>query len=117
MTRGLNWKEQLHWELYKQYLKTPIVSYTNKANMNETQYKYRQFNDCYDQSKLATDQFITNLAADAREQLEHQGWEESDFRSMIKDNTEQWTNKSNWSCYDAVERAISSTPLTNLDHD
>ena len=84
MTRGLNWKEQLHWELYKQYLKTPIVSYTNKANMNETHYKYRQFNECYDQSKLATDQFINNLAADAREQLEHQGWEESDFRSMIK---------------------------------
>ena len=101
MTRGLNWKEQLHWELYKQYLG----------------YRYESINECYKQSKLATDQFITNLAADAREQLEHQGWEESDFRSMIKDNTEQWTNKSNWNCYDAVERAISSTPLTNLDYD
>ena len=101
MTRGLNWKEQLHWELYKQYLG----------------YRYESINECYKQSKLATDQFITNLAADAREQLEHQGWEESDFRSMIKDNTEQWTNKSNWNCYDAVERAIASTPLTNLDYD
>lgn len=101
MTRGLNWKEQLHWELYKQYLG----------------YRYESINECYKQSKLATNQFITNLAVDAREQLEHQGWEESNFKSMIETYTEQWTNQSNSNCYNAVERAISSTPLINLDHD
>ena len=114
MTTGLNWKEQLHWELYKQYLGAPILTYTN--NMNETQYKFRPINDCFRQSKIATEQFINGLAADAREQLEHQGWEESNFKSMIETYTEQWTNQSNSNCYNAVERAISGTPLTNLDH-
>ena len=122
MTKGLNWREQMHWELYKQYLRTPNETYVVNYNVDDevytkTVYTYRKINEAYAEALIATEQFINGLAADAREQLEHQGWKESDFKSMIKDNTEKWTNQSNWNCYDAVERAISGTPLTNLDHD
>ena len=122
MTKGLNWREQMHWELYKQYLRTPNETYVVNYNVDDevytkTVYTYRKVNEAYAEALIATEQFINGLAADAREQLEHQGWKESDFNSMIKDNTEKWTNQSNWNCYDAVERAISGTPLTNLDHD
>jgi hypothetical protein len=111
MTKGLNWKEQLHWELYKQYLGAPIVTYTN--NMNETQYKFRPINDCFRQSKIATEQFINGLAADAREELEGTGWEEKNFQAMVDSYTDQWNSQRNGDCYSAVERALAGKPLNH----
>ena len=111
MTKELNWKEQLHWELYKQYLGAPIVTYTN--NMNETQYKFRPINDCFRQSKIATEQFINGLAADAREELEGTGWEEKNFQAMVDSYTDQWSSQRNGDCYSAVERALSGKPLNH----
>tara|TARA_Y100000816_G_scaffold173553_1_gene124811 strand:- start:22 stop:315 length:294 start_codon:yes stop_codon:yes gene_type:complete len=97
MKNGLNWKEQMHWELYKQYLS----------------YRYEPIHECYAQSKLATDQFINNLAADAREELESTGWEEQNFKAMLDSYKDQWDSQRNCDCYDAVERALSQRPLNH----
>lgn len=111
MKKSLNWKEQLQWELYKEYLLTPISTYTN--NHNETQHKLRPINDCFRQSKIATEQFINHLAADAREELETSGWQEKNFQAMVDSYKDQWTNQRNCDCYDAVERALSQKPLNH----
>ena len=111
MTRGLNWKEQLHWELYKKYLLTPVVTYQN--NMNESQHRLRPINDCFQMSKIATEQFINGLAADAREELEGTGWEEKNFQAMVDSYTDQWNSQRNGDCYSAVERALASKPLNH----
>lgn len=97
MTNGLNWKEQLHWELYKQYLSS------GDSNIYE----------CYRLSKLATEQFINNLAADAREELEGSGWKEHNFQAMADSYQERWSNQRNSDCYQAVERALAGK---TLDH-
>ena len=97
MTKELNWKEQLHWELYKQFLG----------------YRYEPIHECYKQSKIATEQFINGLAADAREELEGTGWEEKNFQVMVESYQEKWTNHRNNDCYSAVERALASKPLNH----
>lgn len=98
MTNGLNWKEQLQWELYKQYLGC------NDANVIHV---------AYDLSKLAVEQFINNLAADAREELEGSGWEEHNFQAMVESYQERWRNQRNGDCYSAVERALAGKPLNH----
>ena len=98
MTNGLNWKEQLQWELYKQYLGC------NDANVIHV---------AYDLSKLAVEQFINNLAADAREELEGSGWKEHNFQAMADSYQERWSNQRNSDCYQAVERALAGKPLNH----
>lgn len=98
MTNGLNWKEQLQWELYKQYLGN------NGPN---------SIYSAYDLSKLATDQFINNLAADAREELEGTGWKDHNFQAMVESYQERWGNQRNSDCYNAVERALAGKPLNH----
>jgi hypothetical protein len=95
--KELNWKEQMHWELYKQYLS----------------YRYEPIHECYKQSKIATEQFINNLAADAREELESTGWKENNFQAMVESYQESWTNHRNSDCYQAVERALAGKPLNH----
>jgi len=98
MINGLNWKEQLQWELYKQYLGC------NDANVIHV---------AYDLSKLATEQFINNLAADAREELEGSGFQEENFEAIKKSYEDQWTSQRNSDCFNAVERALSGKPLNH----
>lgn len=109
--KGLNWKEQMHWELYKEYLLKPVVTYLN--NKNETRHSLRPINDCFKQSKIATEQFINGLAADAREELEDSGWKEENFRAMMESYEEKWKTERNGECYNAVERALSGKPLNH----
>ena len=97
MTNGLNWKEQMQWELFKQFLG----------------YRYEPIHECYKQSKIATEQFINNLAADAREELEGSGWKEHNFQSMADSYQERWSNQRNSDCYQAVERALAGKPLNH----
>ena len=111
MTKGLNWKEQMHWELYKEYLLTPVVTYQN--NMNESQHRLRPVNDCFKQSKIATEQFINGLCGDARDELEASGWEEKNFKAMMESYEEKWKTERNGECYNAVERALSGKPLNH----
>ena len=98
MTNGLNWKEQLQWELYKQYLGC------NDANVIHV---------AYDLSKLATEQFINNLAADARGELESNGWKDENFEAMVESYQGRWNSQRNGECYNAVERALSGKTLNH----
>ena len=92
MTQELNWREKLHWDLFKQFLG----------------YRYEPIHECYKQSKIATEQFINNLAADAREELESTGWKDD-----IESYQESYTNHRNSECYHAVYRALSQRPLNH----
>lgn len=115
MTNGLNWKEQMQWELYKQYLKTPKrVRHDNHYQRTVAEY-YENYaiHEAYEQSKLATEQFINNLAADAREELEGSGWKEHNFQAMVESYQERWRNQRNGDCYNAVERALAGKPLNH----
>jgi len=98
MTNGLNWKEQMQWELYKQYL-----------GCNDANAIYA----AYDLSKLAVEQFINNLAADAREELEGTGWAEQNFQAMVESYQGRWDSQRNSDCYNAVQRALSGKPLNH----
>lgn len=118
MTKELNWREQMHWELYKQYLKTPNETYVVNYNVDDevytkTVYTYRKVNEAYAESLIATEQFINGLAADAREELESTGWEEKNFQAMVESYQESWTNHRNSDCYHAVERALAGKPLNH----
>ena len=106
--KGLNWKEQLHWELYKQYLGNHIKIGHHVKEGDET-----FIHVAYDLSKLATEQFINHLAADAREELESTGWKENNFQAMVESYQESWTNHRNSDCYHAVERALAGKPLNH----
>lgn len=97
MTKELNWKEKMQWELYKIYISS------GDSNIHA----------CYEQSKLATEQFINNLAIDAREELEGSGWEEHNFQAMVESYQERWNSQRNSDCYNAVERALSGKPLNH----
>lgn len=97
MTNGLNWKEQMQWELYKIYISS------GDSNLYA----------CYSQSKMATEQFINNLAADAREELESTGFQEENFEAIKKSYEDQWTSQRNSDCFHAVERALSGKPLNH----
>lgn len=101
MTKELNWKEQMQWELYKIFISS------GDSNLYV----------CYDQSKLATEQFINNLAADAREELEESGWQEENFEAIKESYSEQWTSQRNSDCFNAVERAFSGKPLPKAKED
>ena len=94
---GANWKEQLHWELYKQFLG----------------YRYEPVHECYKQSKIATEQVINNLAADARGELESTGWEEQNFKSMVESYQGRWDSERSQDCYHAGERALAGKPLNH----
>ena len=113
MTKELNWKEQMHWELYKQYLKTPNETYVVNYNVDgevytKTVYTYKKVNEAYAEALIATDQFINNLAADAREELESTGWKDN-----IESYQESYTNHRNSECYHAVYRALACKPLNH----
>jgi hypothetical protein len=98
MTKELNFKEQMQWELYKQYLECSDANAIHVA---------------YDLSKLATEQFINNLAADAREELECAGWKEENFQAMVESYQGRWYTNRHGDCYNAVERALSGKPLNH----
>ena len=100
--KGLNWKEQLQWELYKQYLGINV----KKGDENF-------IHVAYDLSKLATEQFINHLAADARDELEATGWKEENFQAMAESYEGRWKTERNGDCYNAVERALSGKPLNH----
>lgn len=97
MTKELNFKEQMQWELYKLYL----------VHVGEP------IHECYRLSKLATDQFINNLAVDAREELECAGWKEDNFQAMVESYQGRWYTNRHGDCYNAVERALSGKPLNH----
>ena len=111
MTKELNWKEQLHWDLFKQYLRT--IRRVKRPNDSIQYYEYYEIYGAYEQSKLATEQFINHLAADARGELESTGWEEKNYQEMVDSYQEKWTNHRNGDCYHAVERALASKPLNH----
>ena len=118
MTKELNWKEQMHWELYKQYLKTPNETYVVNYNGDDevytkTVYTYKKVNEAYAEALIATEQFINGLAADAREELESTGWEEHNFQAMVESYEGRWKTERNGDCYNAVERALSGKPLNH----
>ena len=118
MKDGLNWKEQMHWELYKQYLKTPtkthVINYKGDGEVfTETLYSDRKPNECFRESKIAIEQFINGLAADARDELESSGWEERNFKAMVDSYEDKWKFERNGDCYNAVERALSTKPLNH----
>ena len=105
--KGLNWKEQMHWELYKQYLgnnEKKLAGYSSDGNFIHV---------AYDLSKLATEQFINHLAADARDELEATGWKEENFKAMVESYEGRWKTERNGDCYNAVERALSGKPLNH----
>ena len=101
MNKRLNWKEQMQWELYKIYI----------SSGDSLLY------ECYNQSKLATEQFINNLAADAREELEESGLQEENFEAIKESYADQWTSQRNSDCFNAVERAFSGKPLPKAEGD
>lgn len=114
MRKELTWKEQMHWDLFKQYLGTiRRVKHDTYDNKPIQYYEYNEIYGAYEQSKLATEQFINNLAADAREELEGTGWKDHNFQAMVESYQESWTNHRNSDCYQAVERALAGKPLNH----
>ena len=74
MTKELNWKEQMHWELYKQYLKTPnetyVVNYKGDDEVyTKTVYTYKKVNEAYAEALIATAVSYTHLTLPANREV------------------------------------------------